>query len=135
MPATFPRVGLLDWPSPLELLPNLSADLGVKLYVKRDDVGGRGGGGNKLRKYERIIGQALAEGADTLIIAVHYQSNAARELVGAARQLGLHPVVVCKQLIPNQNDTFNQTGNALLVRLMDAELVPIDVAEDFTAAM
>jgi len=96
------KVTLLNRESPLESLPNLSKHLGPKIYVKRDDEGGRGGGGNKLRKYERIIADAIESNCDTLIIAGHYQSNAARELVGAACQLGLQSKWKCPSNVINE---------------------------------
>lgn len=135
MQETYKKVTLLDRESPLELLPNLSKHLGPKIYVKRDDIGGRGGGGNKLRKYERIIGNSLEKNCDTLIIAGHFQSNASRALVGAACQLGLKSIVVCKEMIPKQNESFNQNGNALLMSLMDAEIVEIQKNDDFQVEM
>lgn len=129
------KVKLLNRESSLEFLPNLSNKLGPKIYIKRDDEGGRGGGGNKLRKYERIIADAIDKKADTLIIAGHYQSNAARELVGAACQLGLKSIVICKKMIPEQNPTFNQNGNALLMKLMNANIISIDKEDDFQTEM
>lgn len=135
MKEAYKKVKLLGTKSPLEFLPNLSKYLGPKIYVKRDDVGGRGGGGNKLRKYERIIGDAIETKCNTLIIAGHYQSNAARELVGAACQLGLRSIVVCKEMIPKQNEIFNQTGNALLMSLMGAEIKSIGLNDDFVTQM
>lgn len=129
------KVNLLNKPSSLEYLPNLSKHLGPEIFVKRDDEGGRGGGGNKLRKYERIIGDAFAQNCDTLIIAGHYQSNAARELVGAACQFGVDAVVVCKEMIPSQNQSFNQNGNALLMSLMQGKIVAIDKDDDFEVEM
>ena len=129
------KVKLLNRPSSLEFLPNLSSELGPRIYIKRDDEGGRGGGGNKLRKYERIIADAINKKADTLIIAGHYQSNAARELVGAACQLGLKSIVVCKNMIPEQNPTFNLNGNALLMKLMNANIIAIGENDDFETEM
>lgn len=129
------KVKLLNRVSSLEFLPNLSKKVGSRIYVKRDDEGGRGGGGNKLRKYERIIADAIDKKADTLIIAGHYQSNAARELIGASCQLGLKAVVVCKPMIPEQNSIFNQNGNALLMKLMNATLVSIGQEDEFQIEM
>ncbi|WP_298472932.1 D-cysteine desulfhydrase family protein [uncultured Maribacter sp.] len=129
------KVKLLNRESSLEFLPNLSNTLGPKIYIKRDDEGGRGGGGNKLRKYERIIADAIHKKADTLIIAGHHQSNAARELVGAACQLGLKSIVVCKTMIPEQNPTFNKNGNALLMQLMNANIITINAEDDFDIEM
>ena len=132
----YPRVSLLPGASALESLPNLSAHLGnVRVSVKRDDLGGRGAGGNKLRKYERLLGDALVQGADTVVIAGHDQSNAARACVGACRQVGLDCVVVAKTLIPSRGETFKRTGNALLMHLMGAEIIPIGLDEDFVAAL
>lgn len=130
------KIKLLSRESTFEFLPRLTAHLkGPKIYIKRDDEGGRSGGGNKLRKYERIIGDAIAKSCDTLIIAGHYQSNAARELVGSACQLGLKSVVVCKELIPNQNEVFLKNGNALLMNIIGAEIISINKEDDFTMAM
>ena len=130
------KVKLLEKESTLEFLPRLTEYLnGPQIYIKRDDEGGRSGGGNKLRKYERIIGEAISKKCDTLIIAGHYQSNAARELVGSACQLGLKSIVVCKEMIPQQNDDFLKNGNALLMNIMGAEIVPIDKDNDFAASM
>lgn len=129
------KVTLLSRESPLEFMPNLSKRLGPKIYVKRDDEGGRGGGGNKLRKYERIIADAIDKNADTLIIAGHYQSNAARALVGTACKLGLKSIVVCKSMIPEQNPTFNENGNALLMKLMNANIITIGAEDDFQSEM
>lgn len=129
------KVRLLNRETPLEFLPNLSKHLGPEIYIKRDDEGGRGGGGNKLRKYERIIADAIKLNCDTLIIAGHYQSNASRALVGSACKLGLKSIVVCKEMIPQQNESFNQNGNALLMSLMDAEIVGIQKNDDFQVEM
>jgi D-cysteine desulfhydrase family pyridoxal phosphate-dependent enzyme len=130
------KINLLNSETQLEFLPRLTQYLnGPKIYIKRDDKGGRGGGGNKLRKYERLIGEALSKNCDTLIIAGHYQSNAARELVGSACQMGLKSIVVCKELIPSQNDIFLQNGNALLMNLMDANIISISKDADFVTEM
>ncbi|MDA3907073.1 MAG: D-cysteine desulfhydrase family protein [Bacteroidales bacterium] len=135
MPNNTQKVILFGRETPLEFLPNLSKHLGPKIYIKRDDEGGRGGGGNKLRKYERLVADALATNCDTLIIAGHYQSNASRALVGVACQFGLKSIVVCKELIPEQNSAFNKSGNALLMNLMDAEIVAIEKDDDYQIAM
>ena len=130
------KITLLENQSSLEFLPRLTEYLnGPKIYIKRDDEGGRSGGGNKLRKYERIIGEAISKNCDTLIIAGHYQSNAARALVGSACQLGLKSIVVCKELIPQQNESFLHNGNALLMNIMGAHIVSIKPQDDFMASM
>lgn len=129
------KIELLHRESILEFLPNLSKELSAEIYIKRDDEGGRGGGGNKLRKYEKLVADAVQLNCDTLIIAGHYQSNAARELVGVARQLGLESIVVCKEMISSKNEAFNKTGNALLMNLMQVNIVSIDKHADFQLEM
>ncbi|MEY4553467.1 MAG: hypothetical protein RL099_1795 [Bacteroidota bacterium] len=130
------KVKLIEKESSLEFLPRLTEYLqGPKIFIKRDDEGGRSGGGNKLRKYERIIGDAINQNCDTLIIAGHYQSNAARELVGSACQLGLKSIVVCKELIPEQNEIFLKNGNALLMNIMGAKIISIKSEDDFMEEM
>lgn len=130
------RVSLLGGPSPLEPLDRLGDHLGGrKLYVKRDDEGGRGGGGNKLRKFERQFPAALAAGADTLVLAAHPQSNAARELAGSAPRYGLRVVLVVKDLVPRHTPAFAENGNALLLDLLSAELVRVPPEEDLGEAL
>lgn len=135
MSKSFGKVKLINHETSLEFLPNLSKKLGPCIFIKRDDEGGRGGGGNKLRKYERIIWDAIEKDSDTLIIAGHYQSNAARSLVGVACQLGLKSIVVCKEMIPKQNSSFSQNGNALLMKLMNANVIGIEQEDDFLMEM
>ena len=65
--ARFPRARFAHLPTPLEPLPRLGAALGIDLWVKRDDCTGLAGGGNKTRKLEFLLGEALARGADTLV--------------------------------------------------------------------
>lgn len=132
----FPRVRLLPGRSPLEPLSRLSAHLGGrKIYVKRDDEGGRGGGGNKLRKFERQFADAQAQDADTLVIAAHPQSNAARELAGAAARFGLRAVIAVKDLVGRDTVPFKESGNALLLDLLGADLVWVPADEDFSVAL
>lgn len=131
-----PRVVLVPEKSPLEPLPRLSDHLGnFRLYVKRDDEGGRGGGGNKLRKFERQLAEAVLKKADTLVIAGHPQSNAARELAGTAARFGLKCVVVSKKLIKRDRPELTTNGNALLLNLLGAQLVEIGPDKDFAEAL
>lgn len=132
----FPRVRLLPGQSPLEPLSRLSDHLGSrKIYVKRDDEGGRGGGGNKLRKFERQFADARTKGADTFLIAAHPQSNAARELAGAAARFGLRAVIAVKDLVGRDTVPFRESGNALLLDLLGADLVWVPDEEDFSTAL
>ena len=88
--ARFPRVRFAHLPTPLEPMPNLTRLLGgPALYVKRDDCTGLATGGNKTRKLEFLIGDALAKGADTLITHGAVQSNHVRQTAAAACRYGL----------------------------------------------
>ncbi|HEX8080922.1 MAG TPA: pyridoxal-phosphate dependent enzyme [Jatrophihabitans sp.] len=92
-----PRVTLGSWPTALEPAPRLAAALGLNsddLWIKREDLGGLGGGGNKLRKLEFSVGAALAEGADTLVTIGGAQSNHARLTAAVGVRLGLQVVLV-----------------------------------------
>jgi D-cysteine desulfhydrase len=92
-----PRIALGNWPTPVEPAPRLAAALGLgrdDLWIKRDDLGGLGGGGNKIRKLEWTIGAALAAGADTLVTTGAPQSNHARLTAAAGARLGLRVVLV-----------------------------------------
>ncbi|PWH13122.1 MAG: D-cysteine desulfhydrase family protein [Ardenticatenia bacterium] len=114
-----PRVSLGHFPTPLEGLPRLARHLGIaRLLVKRDDQTGLAGGGNKTRKLEFLVADALAQGADTLVTAGAAQSNHCRQTAAAAARLGLGCVLVLGGAPP----TELPTGNLLLDTLLGAEL-------------
>jgi D-cysteine desulfhydrase len=112
-----PRVELALAPTPLLKLERLSRDLGVELWVKRDDLTGLLESGNKIRKLEFLLGEALAEGADTLITCGTLQSNCCRAVAAVAARLGLRAVLALKGSPPEELD-----GNLLLDRLLGAEI-------------
>ncbi|TWT35752.1 L-cysteate sulfo-lyase [Posidoniimonas corsicana] len=89
MPNPLPRVALANLPTPLHRLPRLSEQLGVDLWIKRDDLTGLATGGNKTRKLEYLIADALEQGADCVITAGGPQSNHCRQTAAAAAQHGL----------------------------------------------
>jgi L-cysteate sulfo-lyase len=104
------------WPTPLEPAPRLAVRLGLRsddLWIKRDDLTGLGGGGNKVRKLEYTCAVALAEGATTLVTTGAAQSNHARLTAAAACRLGLDAVLVLAGE-PPESGTGNLTLNALL---------------------
>lgn len=124
-------INMLPGVTSLELMPRLGSHIGLnKLYIKRDDEGGRGGGGNKIRKFQRQFAKLISNGHDTVIMTAHHQSNAARELVGVAAQMGLSTVIVVKDVIGRKTDSFAQNGNRLLLDLLDAKLVEIPAGTD-----
>lgn len=85
----FPLFPLLSGTTPLLPLKNISRELGIELFIKRDDLTGLAAGGNKTRKLEFLIGQALEEGADTVFTAGWYHSNHALQTAAAAGKAGL----------------------------------------------
>ena len=112
-----PRVDLAYAPTPLLKLERLSAEVGVELWVKRDDLTGLLESGNKIRKLEFLIGEALAQGADTLITCGTLQSNCCRAVSAVAARLGLRAMLALKGERPPEYD-----GNLLLDRLLGAEV-------------
>jgi L-cysteate sulfo-lyase len=116
---SLPRVQLAHLPTPIDPLPNLTAYLGgPELYIKRDDQTGLATGGNKARKLEYLIAQALAAEADTVITAGSTQSNHARQTAAAAARSGLecHLVLYTPGGIPPRQSS----GNLLLSDLLGA---------------
>src|SRR5947208_2262996 len=88
--AAFPRLGLADLPTPLEPMKRLSAHLGgPRLWVKREDATGLGFGGNKLRKLDYVLHDAVSSGADALVSGGVVQSNSQRQVAAAAAKLGI----------------------------------------------
>ncbi|HTX55366.1 MAG TPA: D-cysteine desulfhydrase family protein [Candidatus Baltobacteraceae bacterium] len=114
-----PRISLGFFPTPLEEMPRLSKALGgPRLFIKRDDQTGLAGGGNKTRKLEFSLADALRQKADTLITLGGVQSNHCRQTAAAAARYGLRCIVVLRGHSPN---AWN--GNLLLDHLLGAEVV------------
>jgi L-cysteate sulfo-lyase len=114
-----PRYPLAFLPTPLQPLPRLSAYLGgPTLWMKRDDQTGLAGGGNKTRKLEFLVADALAQGADTLLTTGAIQSNHCRQTAAAAANAGLRCALVLGGQPP-----IKANGNLLLDELLGAEFV------------
>ncbi len=114
-----PRVRLAYLPTPLEELPRLTAALGgPRLLIKRDDQTGLATGGNKARKLEFSVADALRQGADTLVTLGAVQSNHCRQTAAAAARCGLRCVLVLRG-----NPPAAWNGNLLLDHLLGAEVV------------
>jgi D-cysteine desulfhydrase family pyridoxal phosphate-dependent enzyme len=115
-----PRIKLANLPTPVEVLPRLSAALnGPVIHVKRDDLtGGLGFSGNKTRKLEFVFAEAQANGAKTLITVGSIQSNHCRQTAALATRFGLDCILVLFGQDPDQAD-----GNLLLDRLFGASVV------------
>src|SRR3982751_3794273 len=103
----FPRVRITHSPTPLEPMPRLSAALGgPTLYIKRDDCTGLATGGNKTRKLEFLMADALAQDADTIITQGATQSNHARQTVAAAAKLGMRCIVLLEDRTGNRDFNY-----------------------------
>ena len=119
----FPRVSLAHLPTPLELMPRLSEHLGgPDIYVKRDDCTGLATGGNKTRKLEFSMGEALAQGADTVVTVGAVQSNHVRQTAAAACKLGLACEVLLEHRVEDPSETYATSGNVFLDRVFGANL-------------
>jgi len=124
----FPRHPLTFGPSPVHPLPRLSAHLGdVQVWAKREDVNsGLAYGGNKTRKLEYLVPDALAKGADTLVSIGGIQSNHTRQVAAVAASLGMKAVLVQEQWVDWPDAVNDRVGNILLSRLMGAEVRLVD---------
>jgi len=124
--SAFPRARLGQYPTPLEPMPRLTAELGgPALWVKRDDSVGPAMGGNKTRKLEYLFGEALAQRATAVSTFGGLQSNFARLMAASARALGLEPH--CFYFAPRPR---RLEGNLLLNALMGARLHFVPFAQD-----
>jgi L-cysteate sulfo-lyase len=122
----FPRVSLGHFPTPLEPMPNLERHLGgPRLWVKRDDCTGLGGGGNKVRKLEFLLADARAKGADCVITIGALQSNHARQTAAACAKLGIECHLILRRGVPLDTDAYNASGNVLLNGLFGARVTVI----------
>lgn len=121
----FPRRRYTPFATPIEFLPNLTKALGgPNIYIKRDDMLGLFPGGNKTRKLEFLVADALAQGADTLITCGAPQSNHCRITLTAAAKEGLKCRMVIEERIANSYDE-NANGNHFMFRLMGVEDITV----------
>ncbi|KAF0197205.1 MAG: D-cysteine desulfhydrase [Bacillota bacterium] len=121
----FPRRIYSHAPTPIEKLPQFSAALGgPTIFAKRDDLLGLTSGGNKTRKLEFLLADALAGGADTLITCGAVQSNHCRLTLAAAVKEGLKCRLVLEERVPGSYNPFSN-GNNFLFRLLGVETVKV----------
>ncbi|MEM6637878.1 MAG: D-cysteine desulfhydrase family protein [Pseudomonadota bacterium] len=124
------RLQIVDAPTPLKIARRLSEEWGVELYIKRDDLAGPTLGGNKSRQLEYYFGDAQDKGADTILITGAVQSNFARLAVSVANNNGMRAVVQLEDRVPGKSASYRKTGNVLLSRLMNAEIMMYPEGED-----
>jgi D-cysteine desulfhydrase len=128
----FPRRRYTPFATPIEFLPHFSAALaqscpggqGPRVWIKRDDMLGLFPGGNKTRKLEFLVADALAQGADTLITCGAPQSNHCRITLAAAVKEGLKCRFVIEERVPESYDP-NASGNNFMFRLMGVEKITV----------
>lgn len=121
----FPRYQLTFGPTPIEKLSRLSDHLGsgVTIFAKRDDCNsGLAFGGNKLRKLEYIVPDAIASGADTLVSIGGVQSNHTRQVAATAAKIGMKCRLVQESWVPFEDAVYDRVGNILMSRVMGAEI-------------
>ena len=131
MSTSAPRLSLLSGPTPVQEMSRLRALLGggPRLLAKRDDAIPFGFGGNKIRKLEFAIAQALAANADTIVTVGGLQSNHARATAAVAAKLGLRCVLILNGVPP-----LKATGNTLLDQLLGAEIEYIATRDERAGA-
>jgi 1-aminocyclopropane-1-carboxylate deaminase len=122
--ADFPRYPLLFGPSPVHRLERLTKHLGgAQVWAKREDVNsGLAFGGNKTRKLEYLVADALAQGADTLVSIGGVQSNHTRQVAAAAARAGLKAVLVQESWVDWHDPLYDKVGNIQLSRILGADV-------------
>ncbi|MDG2289084.1 MAG: D-cysteine desulfhydrase [Woeseiaceae bacterium] len=132
----FPRVRLAHLPTPLEHMSRLSEHLGgPEIFVKRDDCTGLATGGNKTRKLEFSMGEAVKQGADTIITVGAIQSNHVRQAAAAACKLGMACEVLLESRVSDPSEIYSKSGNVFLDQIFGANLRQFDAGTDFNVAM
>ena len=118
MSCGYKKVPFLNLPTPVEYLPNVSRQLGINLYLKRDDLTGLGMGGNKLRKLEYFLYEAQQQSATMLLTVGGVQTNHGRLTAAVAAKYGLKCAIVAIDDYPGEI-----SANILLDRLMGADVI------------
>ena len=132
----FPRQRFAHLPTPLEFLPRLTEHLGgPTIYVKRDDCTGLGTGGNKTRKLEFLMAEALQQNATAIVTQGAVQSNHARQTAAAACKLGMKCELVFEKRVRDASEPYRQSGNVFLDHLFGANIREVEKGSDMEAAM
>lgn len=134
--AKFNVASIGHFPTMLEPMPRLTQYCGGAgvLYVKRDDCSGLAFGGNKVRQLSYYLGNAAAQGADTILITGAVQSNYVRCTAAAAAKLGMHCHVQLEERVSKDNHAYNHSGNVLLDHLFGATVTRYPHGEDEAGA-
>ncbi|HEY8571991.1 D-cysteine desulfhydrase [Phenylobacterium sp.] len=139
--ARYNPVRFAHLPTPLEPLPGLTEALtgaagdGPALWIKRDDATGLAGGGNKTRKLEYLVGDAMANDADTLVTQGAVQSNHVRQTAAAAAKFGFKCEVILEHRTGSEAHDYNRSGNVLLDELLGAKIRTVPGGTDMNQAL
>jgi L-cysteate sulfo-lyase len=132
----FPRIRVTHAPTPLTFLPRLTEALGgPRIYMKRDDCTGLATGGNKTRKLEFLMAEAMARGADTIITQGATQSNHVRQTCAMAASLGMATELLLENRTGSTLADYRQSGNVFLNQLFGARMREVPGGTDMNAAM
>ena len=132
----FPRLHFAHLPTPIEPLENLSKLLGgPQIYIKRDDCTGLATGGNKTRKLEFLIGEALQNNADTVITQGATQSNHVRQTAAICARMRLRCEIILEHRTGSEDPEYLENGNVLLDRLFGASIKTVPAGTDMDAAL
>jgi L-cysteate sulfo-lyase len=133
--ARFPRLHLAHLPTPLEPMPRLSKELGCEIWIKRDDCTGMSTGGNKTRKLEFLMAEAVEMGADMVMTQGATQTNHGRQTAAFAAKLGMGCHILLEDRTGYNNDNYNGNGNVLLDHLHGATTEKFPGGTDMPAEM
>ena len=132
----FPRLHFAHLPTPLEPMERISAELGgPNLWIKRDDCTGLSSGGNKTRKLEYLMADAVERGADTIITQGATQSNHARQTCAIAARLGMESHILLEDRTGYHDEAYAHNGNVLLDQLHGATISIRPADSDMNAEM
>src|SRR6202045_3380561 len=133
MLSKFERYKLTFGPTPIERLDRLTAHLGgeVEIFAKREDCNsGLAFGGNKLRKLEYIVPDAISSNADTLVSIGGVQSNHTRMVAAVAAKIGMKCRLIQESWVPHEDAIYDRVGNIMLSRIMGADVQMVDEGFD-----
>ena len=124
MSLNFNRISLGHFPTPIEYLENITNHLnGPKIFIKRDDCTGLATGGNKTRKLEFLMPDAIKNQTDLVVTVGAVQSNHTRQTAAACAILGLKCLIVLEQRLADAPNAYMTSGNVFLDKLFGAEVI------------
>ena len=131
MSLDFPRQRIGHFPTPIEYLDNISNHLnGPQIYIKRDDCTGLATGGNKTRKLEYLIPDALNKKSTLIVTVGAVQSNHARQTAAVCAKLGLKCLIILEQRLKKAPEVYSKSGNVFLNKLFGAEIIFCPIEEN-----